>query len=318
MDVELPSVTADCLGEFRNRNLVVIQRNPTSGSGRGARQLLSLIRELRRFNYRVRLFGSRERLDRYVGDSAVQKRLRCLVAAGGDGTVAGLVSRYPQFPIATLPLGTENLMAQYLQIPRSGRFVAQTIHKLLTQSFDTAFANDQRFLLMTSVGIDAQVVQRLHAVRTGNIRRLSYVKPILQSFLGYTFPVLSVYSADGELCGEGTHVIVTNIPAYGFRMSFSPQADPQNGQLDVRIFRRTGRVTTLLHALRTRFGLADKRGDVQRFAANKIEIRSAADATPAQCDGDPAPCCPLRISVAPASMTIVVPEIRQRSPAAEE
>ncbi len=316
MDVELPLVTADCPAEYRNRNLVVIQRNPTSGSGRGANQILNLIRELRRLNYRVRLFGSRERLDQFVGNSTVQKQLRCLVAAGGDGTVAGLVSRHPLFPIATLPLGTENLMAQYLQIPRCGDFVAQMIHKLATQSFDTAFANDRRFLLMASVGVDAQVVQRLHAVRTGNIRRLSYVKPILQSFLGYTFPVLSVYSADGGLRGEGTHVIVTNIPAYGFRMSFSPQADPQSGLLDVRVFRQTGRVTTLLHALRTRFGLADKRGDVQRFTADEIEIRSAGDNTPAQFDGDPAPCCPLRIRVAPASMTIVVPETHQRSSAA--
>jgi diacylglycerol kinase (ATP) len=313
VDVELPSVTADAPGEFRDRNLVVIQRNPTSGSGRGAKQLLNLIRKLRRLNYRVRLFGSRDRLDQFVKGSAVQEQLRCLVAAGGDGTVAGLVSRHPQFPIATLPLGTENLMARYLQVPRSGNFVAQMIHTLETQSFDTAFANDQRFLLMTSVGVDAQVVQRLHAVRTGHIRRLSYVKPILQSFLGYNFPALSVYSADGDLLGEGTHVIVTNIPAYGFRMPFSPQADPQNGRLDVRIFRQTGRATTLIHAVRTRLGLADKVGDVLRLTADEIEIRSVSDDTPAQCDGDPAACCPLRVTVAPASMTMVVPETHQRS-----
>jgi diacylglycerol kinase family enzyme len=314
VDVERPLVTAN----FEDCNLVVIQRNPTSGSGKGAKQLLKLIRELRRIGYRVRLFGSRERLDQYIADNAVQTQLRCLVAAGGDGTVADLVSRYPGFPIATLPLGTENLMARYLQIPRSGEFVAQMIHRLSMQLFDTAFANNQRFLLMASVGVDAQVVQRLHAVRAGHIRRLSYVKPILQSFLGYRFPGLSVYSTDAGLCGEGTHVIVTNIPAYGFRMSFSPQADPRNGLLDVRIFRRTGRITTLIHALRTRFGLADRRDDVQRFTTREIEIRSTADNTPVQCDGDPAPDCPLRIRVAPASMTIVVPETHWRSSATEE
>ncbi|MCP4784962.1 MAG: hypothetical protein GY903_14900 [Fuerstiella sp.] len=315
MNVERPSVTGDFCGDAADRNLVVIQRNPTSGSGRGAKQLLILISELRRLGYRVRLFGSRKRLDQFAADSAVQKQLRCLVAAGGDGTVSGLTSRFPKFPIATLPLGTENLMAGYLQIPRCGKSVAQMIHNLATTCLDTAFADDQRFLLMTSVGVDADVVRRLHYVRTGNIRRLSYVKPILQSFFGYGFPKLSVHAPDGELLGEGTHVIVTNIPAYGFRMSFSPQADPQDGLLDVRIFRQTGCFTTLIHALRTRFGFADKGSDVQRFTASEVEIRSAENDTPAQCDGDPAACCPLRISVAPTSMTMVVPENHQRSSA---
>ncbi|MEO2014639.1 MAG: diacylglycerol kinase family protein [Fuerstiella sp.] len=311
MNVEQPSNTDDSA----DHNLVVIQRNPTSGSGRGAKQLLILIHALRRLGYRVRLFGSRERLDQFAADSAVQKQLRCLVAAGGDGTVTGLAGRFPQFPIATLPLGTENLMAGYLQIPCSGESVARMIHKMTTTCFDTAFAGDQRFLLMTSVGVDAEVVRRLHFVRTGNIRRLSYVKPILQSFFGYAFPRLSVYSPDDELLGEGTHVIVTNVPAYGFRMSFSPQADPQDGLLDVRIFRQTGRITTLIHAVRTRLGLADKGLDVQRFTASEVEIRSAEQETPAQLDGDPAACCPLRISVAPASMTMVVPENHQQSSA---
>ncbi|MEO1984751.1 MAG: diacylglycerol kinase family protein [Fuerstiella sp.] len=315
MNDERTFVTRDFCSDSADRNLVVIQRNPTSGSGRGAKQIVILIRALRRLGYRVRLFGSRERLDQFVAHSAVQQQLRCLVAAGGDGTVSGLANRHSDFPIATLPLGTENLMARYLQIACCGESVAQLVHKLATACFDTAFADDQRFLLMTSVGVDADVVRRLHRVRTGNIRHLSYVKPILQSFCGYAFPRLSVHSPDGELLGEGTHVIVTNIPAYGFRMPFSPQADPQDGLLDVRIFRQAGRITTLIHALRTRLGFGDKRGDVQRFTASEIEIRSAADETPAQCDGDPAPCCPLNISVAPASMTMVVPETHPRSSA---
>ena len=318
MNVERPPATREFSSNSTDRNLVVIQRNPTSGSGRGARQILILIRELRRLGYRVRLFGSRERLDQFVAASAVQKQLRCLIAAGGDGTVSGLANRYPQSPIATLPLGTENLMARYLQIPCCGEAVAQMVHTMGTRCFDTAFAGDQRFLLMTSVGVDADVVRRLHRVRTGNIRHLSYAKPILQSFFGYAFPRLSVYSPDGELLGEGTHVIATNIPAYGFRMQFSPLADPQDGLLDVRIFRQTGRITTLIHAVRTRLGLVDKSGDVRRFTAREVEIHSAEDETPVQCDGDPAPCCPLRISVAPASMTMVVPEKYLQSSATAE
>lgn len=288
-----------------DRRLVVIQRNPTSGSGRGARDLKLLISELRKAEFRVRLFANRDRFDEFVSQPKERAAIRCLVAAGGDGTIGSLANRHAEFPIATLPLGTENLMARHLKISRCGETVARLITGGVTRTFDTGMINDQRFLLMASVGIDADVVRRLHAERTGNIRHLSYAGPILRSFLNYTFPRLSVHSQDGELLCEGTHVIVTNVPEYGFRMPFCPAADPHDGLLDVRVFKHGGRFSTLRHATRTRLGFSDRSSDVVRFRAAEIEVRSEVT-TAAQFDGDPAGTCPARILVAPASMTLVV------------
>ena len=170
-----------------NRRLVVIQRNPTSGSGGGARQLLILIRELRSFGFRVRLFASRQRLDQFLQCSDVRAQIRCIVAAGGDGTVGSVVNRHADMPIASLPLGTENLLARHLQIPRCGSFVARLIKHGAMQSFDVGSVNGQQFLLMLSVGVDADVVRRLHTSRRGNIRHSSYIRPIFGSFCGYGF-----------------------------------------------------------------------------------------------------------------------------------
>lgn len=286
--------------------LVVIQRNPTSGSGQGAKQLRVLISTLRQSGFRVRLFADRDRFDRFVLQSEESSKIRCLVAAGGDGTVAGLANRHSQFPIATLPMGTENLMARHLQIGRCGATVARLIANGATRRFDTGVVNDQRFLLMVSVGVDADVVRRLHAARTGNIRHLSYVQPILQSFMYYTFPKLSVHSADGKLMCAGTHVIVTNVPEYGFRMPFCPAANPHDGLLDVRVFRQTGRISTVLHAIRTRLGFSDRADHVARFQVREVEVRSESSDAMAQFDGDPSGACPIRIVIAPASMTLVV------------
>ena len=302
------SVSADFARIPDARKLVVIQRNPTSGSGRGAKQLLILIRELRRSGYRVRLFADRERFDSFVETVSATTSIRCLVAAGGDGTIASLASRHSQFPIATLPMGTENLMARHLHISKCGTTVAQLIARGLTRRFDTAFINDQRFLIMASIGVDSEVVRRLHAARRGNIRHLSYVKPILLSFLRYTFPRLSVYSADGELLAEGSHVIAANIPEYGFRMPFCPKASADDGALDIRVFQRFGRFATMWHAVRTWMGFSDSVNELIRFQADEIEVRSTAPSTAAQFDGDPAGSCPVRIAVSPASMTLLVNE----------
>ncbi len=289
-----------------DRRLVVIQRNPTSGSGRNAKHLRLLIHELKTAGFRVRLFANRDRFDDFVASEKENSSIRCLVAAGGDGTISSLTHRHSEFPIATLPMGTENLMARHLEIPRCGATAASAIIGGRIRRFDTGLVNDQRFLLMASVGVDADVVQRLAAVRKGNIHHLSYAKPILQSFLNYSFPKLAVYSVDGELLCEGTHVIATNVPEYGFRMPFCPDANPHDGELDVRVFKQPGRLATLSHAVRTRLGMADRTGDVVRFKATTIEVRAVADATAAQFDGDPAGTCPIRISIAPSSMTMIV------------
>lgn len=290
------------------RRLVVIQRNPTSGSGRGRHDLAILIRTLRNLDLQVRLFASRERLDEYVRDPNISSRVRCLVAAGGDGTIGSLVNRHSDFPVATLPMGTENLVARYLRIGRSGQKLARIIHRGFIRQFDTGDINGQSFLLMASVGLDADVVRRMDAVRTGNINHLSYLKPVIQSLRGYSYPQLSVYDGTGQLMGEGAHVIATNIPQYGFGLPFAPDASPFDGQLDVRIFRKRGAAATAWHILRTRLHFADHPDDVTRFQATEIRIEAALPDTPSQCDGDPAPFCPAVIRLVPSSMILVVPE----------
>ena len=286
---------------------VVIQRNPTSGSGRGGQQIRILARELKSAGYQVRLFANRDRLDEFLDQPKIHTDVACLVAAGGDGTVASLAHRHPEFPIATLPLGTENLVARHLQIPRCGRTVAKLIQKNVTRTFDTGFVDDQRFLLMVSAGLDAEVVRRLSSVRSGNISHVSYVWPILQSFLGYKGPVVDVHNDTGDVTASGTHVVVTNIGEYGFRMKFCPDADPQDGLLDVRVFTKRGRIRTILHALRVKLGFADRVDDVIRFQATSVELRSAG-AAPVQFDGDPAGQCPVKIRIDPQSMKLIVNE----------
>src|SRR5580765_4106145 len=93
-------------------NRVAIQRNPRSGSGAGRHELVELVRELKRLAFRPRLFKSRERLVAWLAEPGIRDELTCVVAAGGDGTVADVVNRHPDVPICILPLGTENLLAR--------------------------------------------------------------------------------------------------------------------------------------------------------------------------------------------------------------
>jgi diacylglycerol kinase (ATP) len=335
---------------------VLIQRNPSSGTGRGRKQIRILIRELKRSGFRVRGFASRRRLNDWIRRHRDSRRVRCIVAAGGDGTVADVSNRFPTIPVAVLPLGTENLLAKFLGIPRCGQTLAGMIHRgniqrvdtMLLQSApaavnarghanfvpaDTADTDTQpadtlltdtshRCLLMTSVGIDAEVVRILHSHRKGTISKLSYLRPILKAFCSYRTKRIHVDADGGEQIGSGTHVIVTNIPAYGFQFPFAPEASCEDGCLDVRIFTGTSAWDALVHALQVWFRFPAAERKVIRFRCRQVKLTSedsisggmtpvvhdrSVVSVPVQCDGDPGPDLPVQVSVVPESLQLIVP-----------
>ena len=157
---------------------VVIQQNPGSGSGWRRSLLLDLVRELRRRGYRPRMFRDRARCDRWLADPGNRAETLCLVAAGGDGTVDDLLNRHPGWPLAILPLGTENLLARGLGIDPSGVNLAKVIAEGHRRTIDVGLAWDRRFVLMASVGFDAEVIRRMHSERKGTISHFSYLQPI--------------------------------------------------------------------------------------------------------------------------------------------
>ena len=291
-----------------DKRLVVIQRNPRSGSGAGRAELLKLVRALRTFQYRVRMFRSREKLDAFLSTERNQQQLRCLVAAGGDGTVADVVNRHPGCPVAILPLGTENLLAKYLNLPRCGRTLSQVIDIGRFRKLDSAAANGRRFLLMLSVGVDGEIVHAIHRTRTGTIRRIRYVIPTLRAFLSWSPQQIRVTDMDGNSVVSGTHVIVTNIPRYGFGLRFAPEACSDDGLLNVRVYHGTTRWQIFWHAVRLKSGLPVRAVEVTKFTAKRLMLDSPRNVQihGVQVDGDPCSSLPVEVEIQPASLCLLV------------
>lgn len=289
---------------------VAIQRNPTSGLGSQDREILLLCTRLRKLGLRPRLFSRRERMDERFNRPAGREGLVCLVAAGGDGTIADLVNRFPGLPLAILPLGTENLMARYWGIPRDGEAVAEMIANGVTRRIDVGLVNGRRFTLMMSAGFDADVVHRTHGRRTGNISKWNYLQPILDSLRTYRYPELRLEVEEGEGAAPrrmaGRMLILTNVPAYALGLTVAPDAACDDGLLDLRLFERPAGFQMLRYlykvARRQHEGLPDVRiGRVRRLKITSDEP------VPIQCDGDAAGFTPAEVSVLSGALSVVVP-----------
>jgi diacylglycerol kinase family enzyme len=230
-----------------------------------------------------------------------------VVAAGGDGTVDDVINRFPGLPMTVCPLGTENLFAKYIGMQRDGRFVADAIAAGRTRRLDLCMLNDaQRFVIMASFGFDADVVHRTHARRRGYISKLSYVRPILESFTRYRYPPLQVFADGASEPQTGSLAIVSNMPMYAMQLPFAKMALPDDGLLDVRIFERPGRGQLLRYSWSLVRSRHEGLPHVRSLRATRIRVESAVP-VPVQVDGDPAGFTPVEIRVLPAELTVIVP-----------
>jgi diacylglycerol kinase (ATP) len=297
-----------------------IAANAGSGRGSGRNAVKDLASALDRMRIGCRVGWTPADRARLVVEAAGDESCRCLVAAGGDGTVAALINDSPEVPIAVLPTGTENLFARHFRVDRSPVRLAESISRGRIASLDLGVAGERRFSLMAGVGFDADVVTRHHTARmarTGRARptnRVAYVEPVLRSSFTYRFPQLTARINDpgSEEVIVGTTAFVFNLPRYALGLPFVPEARGDDGRLDLIIFREPGALRALHYLWLVLRGLHLKRTDVQHRRVRSVTITSPVS-VPVQLDGDPAGEIgpgedgALSLHILPAAVEVIIP-----------
>jgi diacylglycerol kinase family enzyme len=133
-----------------------------------------------------------------------------------------------------LPLGTENLFAREFGMNVAMPTLLAAIDRRDIRRVDVGVANARWFLLMASVGFDAEVVHALAATRGGSISHLTYVKPIIHTMRTWRPPVLTVeVGGDVLVDAQPGIVVVANSRQYGWRIDPAGRASMSDGLLDV-------------------------------------------------------------------------------------
>jgi diacylglycerol kinase (ATP) len=283
---------------------VIISVNPSAGSGTKGGMVDALAEALRENWLNVEVLTSISAVAEAAAKKASQGRLRAVIAAGGDGTfrlVAGHTTA--EMPLAILPLGTENLLSKYLEVPAEPADIASVIVAGCTVQLDAGEANGKLFTLMAGCGFDADVVRRLHSERTGNINHLSYAKPILDSIRNYDYPLLRVnYEGAGV---EGKWVFVVNLPRYAGGLNLAPGASGSDGLLDICTFKEGSLWSGLMYLGEVMFGQHQLLEDFTQVQAAEVLVESDSP-VPYQLDGDPGGELPLLVRSLPGRLRVLV------------
>jgi diacylglycerol kinase family enzyme len=252
------------------------------------------------------LFPDRDALIHRLQDESLRETCRCVVAAGGDGTVGWLINQTISLPIAIFPVGSENLLARHFGIERRGPAAARMIHAGYFRTLDLGCCNGLRFTVMASCGLDSAVVAQVHANRKGHVSRWQYAAAILRSLVRPdTHPVRFWVDDDPEPL-IAYHVFVFNVATYALGLPICTEGQPDDARLDLIAFPGAG----LRQLIRYFWAVMRHRGDElsDRICRRIERVRlECATPKPIQVDGDPAGALPVEIVVLPGALQLVVP-----------
>jgi YegS/Rv2252/BmrU family lipid kinase len=282
--------------------------NPRSGRQRHARLLEAILAALRAGGFAVDAVptafpGQATELAR-----AFSRDVAVVFAYGGDGTMREVAAGLLGSPAAlgVLPGGTVNLLARALGLPADPVAAAGVLGRFPARPLDVGLAGEHPFLMMVSAGLDASVLAVLNTALKWRHGRSAIVYQGIREWWRYAYPQLAVV-ADGEPLAA-TLAVVSNIPFYGGSFRLAPAARPDDGWLDLVVFRGIGRAAILSFALDFLRSAHLRRRDVEIRRVREVAFAGPAGA-PAQVDGD---VCqerlPLSVRLAPQRLMVLAPE----------
>ncbi|MFI4862040.1 MAG: diacylglycerol/lipid kinase family protein [Phycisphaerales bacterium JB063] len=299
---------------------VLITANPFSGKGENRKRVAALSAALDARGIPCEAVWDLDERRATLAQPDIHERYRCLVSAGGDGSIAAAVNDLraglahaddtTQLPIAMLPAGNENLFAQAFGHNRGTDALASAIARGRTQTLDAGDAGGRLFTLMASAGFDSEVVRRVDDWRVPaesgaplkRVSRISYAPKIVGAVTAYRYPPVTL-EADGQTA-TGAHAFVFNIGRYGMNLGLARGADPSDGLLDWVVFEKPGMVALAGYGLSVLRGKHLDRADVHHGRSTSIRL-SAATPVPVQADGDPAGETTMAIKVLPGMLRVI-------------
>lgn len=213
--------------------------NESSGNGRGRRvwRQIQQILEQRTIPYRIestRYSGHATEIARSI---SACPEIKAVVAVGGDGTVHevgnGLVGT--DKPLGYIQSGSGNDFAKAQRIPADPLQALARVLKHEVRRIDTAKLNDRFLIGFSGIGFDGMVAKTVNLSSAKRwFGKLAYLYAAFYTWTKYR-PVQATITVDGEVrdYSDLWMVAVTNIPNYGGGMLICPEADDEDGSLDI-------------------------------------------------------------------------------------
>jgi YegS/Rv2252/BmrU family lipid kinase len=289
-----------------SRRLAVLV-NPASAGGKSLRVLPEVEAELRRLGAQFRVVRSDS------GDHAKQlaramaEEGEVAVALGGDGlvgTLAGALSGTGA-ALAIVPSGRGNDFARVLEIPNDPAAAARLAYEGEPRALDVGSVDDKTFVGIASLGFDSdanRIANEAKVVR-GN---LVYAYAALRALAQWK-PARFTVTIDGERREfTGYAVAIANSKAYGGGMFVAPNAELDDGKLDVVLTAEHSKWRALRCLPKLFKGTHLEMPEVTVVRGEVVEVDADRPFT-VYADGDPLAELPATVTVSRRALNVIAP-----------
>lgn len=255
---------------------------------------------------------------RKLAKEALKEGYKTIVSAGGDGTLNEVVNGICDFEgglqnaiLGVIPLGTTNVFARELQIPRDPfraweiilRGKIMTIDLPYAEFGDNATFQRRYFVQIGGAGLDARAIELLNFSLKKKIGWLSYIWAGLKA-LKEEQPQINLNSEDINI--KANLVLIGNGRFFGGNFLLFPGAKLCDGFMDVTVFPEVNYLT----AMRCMPGFLtedfSKRAGAIHYKFKSFSLRSNKR-TPFQLEGEYAGLLPAQFALLPSALNVIVP-----------
>lgn len=237
-----------------------------------------------------------------------------ILACGGDGTVSAVASALvgSDTPLAILPAGTTNIIAQGLGIPSDPLAICDILRgEALTADVDVVQVGDRYILHMGGAGYDAQIMTTTSRTHKRGFGLSAYLLFGARGLLDQPIVDFTIRIDNRVIRDQGWMALVANGGDIAFRgVRIGPNISSTDGMLDLVLFTAPSpwdAIVSFLSILTRRY-----RSPYLRYERGRqIEVH-ADPPLPVEFDGDPSGTTPFIAEVLPLALKVLVPNANGR------
>jgi len=289
--------------------------NPASGKFKNSLYLRKLQKYLRNRGVTNHIVFTKR-----VGDAieiarkAVQEHYGAVAVCGGDGTLrevaAGIIGS--DIPIGIIPLGTGNVIATDLGIPKDPFKACDLIIKGNIRKIDVGKNGNSYFLVAAGAGYDSEVVAQVDPQVKSKVGRLAYILAALKLLRKYN-PIRFHIKSDiftGKI--RAIAVVIANSAHYGGYFKLKKEAKIDDGLLDVIIVKGRSWFDILRIFALVLFRSELTPYDIFTFRTKKIHLDDEYGEAVFHNDSDPTGRLPQTFEIIEKGLSIFVPQNNRR------
>jgi YegS/Rv2252/BmrU family lipid kinase len=283
----------------------VLLVNPVSAGGRALEALPKVHAALDELEAAHRTVTTRSIDHAYEEAKAAAADGETVVALGGDGLLRPLAGalKGTDSALAIVPCGRGNDLARVLGIPKDAGEAARIAVQGTERLLDVANVEGTPYMGIASFGFDSdanRIANEAKLVKGNGV----YIYAALRALAAWNPATFSVNGERHEFTGYA--VAVGNSKAYGGGMLMLPDAELDDGRLDVILCKNLSKLRFLAELPKVFRGAHVDSDFTELFRGEEIEV-SADRPFAIYADGDPIGATPAIIRVEPRCLRVMAP-----------